>query len=226
MIRMARAAADCESLPVPLPPLARSITDGAERILDRVLCAVGAIGFSQFPEFIQQYLQRLEGHLDEARLAVDRFKDAAAQSGMTLDQLIAGASQNPDPSIGKLGEVVRLASVRVSDLASADAAPSAGFPLDQALRVSPACRLVHRACDAFDLPARRPHDGGGAPLCTGWHGFRARTLPRLHPGTDYPGSGAPGCCPASGSSLGHRISPRSNPWTGGRLAANFAGPDA
>ncbi len=119
---MARAAADCESLPVPLPPLARSITDGAERILDRVLCAVGAIGFSQFPEFIQQYLQRLEGHLDEARLAVDRFKDAAAQSGMTLDQLIAGASQNPDPSIGKLGEVVRLASVRVSDLASADAA--------------------------------------------------------------------------------------------------------
>ena len=119
---MARGAAACESRPVPLPPLVRSLTDGAERILDRVLCAVGAIGFSQFPEFIQQYLQRLEGHLDEARLAVDRFRDAAAQSGMTLDQLIAGASQNPDPSIGKLGEVVRLASARLGDLASADAA--------------------------------------------------------------------------------------------------------
>ena len=52
--------------------------------------------FSQLPEFMQQYLQRLEGHLDEARLALERFKDAAAQSGMSLDQLVAGAVQNPD----------------------------------------------------------------------------------------------------------------------------------
>jgi hypothetical protein len=78
--------------------------------------------FSQAPEFMQQYLQRLEGHLDEARLAVDRFRDAASQSGMTLDQLVATAAQNPNPAIGKLGGVVQEALARVDTLAGADAA--------------------------------------------------------------------------------------------------------
>jgi len=107
---------------VPLPPLVQSVAEGAERVLDRVLCAAGAVAFSQSPEFMQQYLQRLEGHLDEARLALERFKDVAAQSGMTLDQLVAGAAQNPDKSMGRLGEVVRLASARVEELAGADLA--------------------------------------------------------------------------------------------------------
>jgi hypothetical protein len=74
------------------------------------------------PEFMQQYLQRLEGHLDEARLQLDHFKQAAAQSGMTLDQLIAGAVQNPDPSMGRLGGVVQALVARVDGLAAADAA--------------------------------------------------------------------------------------------------------
>jgi hypothetical protein len=105
-----------------LPRIIRSATEGAERLLDRILCVVGAVLFSQFPEFMQQYLQRLEGHLDEARLVVDRFRDAAAQSGMTLEQLAAGAAQNPDPSMGKLGAVISAASARVNELAGADAA--------------------------------------------------------------------------------------------------------
>jgi hypothetical protein len=95
---------------------------GAERLLDRILCVVGAVLFSQFPEFMQQYLQRLEGHLDEARLVVERFKDAAAQSGMTLDQLVAGAAQNPDPSMGRLGGVIQASVARVNELGAADAA--------------------------------------------------------------------------------------------------------
>jgi hypothetical protein len=74
------------------------------------------------PEFMQQYLQRLEGHLDEARLVLSRFKDAAAQSGMSLDQLIADASRNPDPSMGKLGVVIQQAIARADELGAADAA--------------------------------------------------------------------------------------------------------
>jgi len=105
---------------VALPPIIRSAADGAERLLDRVLCVLGAVLFSQLPEFIQQYLQRLEGHLDEARLAVSRFTDAAAKSGMSLDQMIAGASSNPDPSVGRLGGVIREAVARVGELAAAD----------------------------------------------------------------------------------------------------------
>lgn len=71
---------------------------------------------------MQQYLQRLEGHLDEARLAVSRFRDAAAQAGMTLDQLVNSASANPDPAMGKLGGVVHEAVARVDTLAASDAA--------------------------------------------------------------------------------------------------------
>lgn len=107
---------------MPFPRIVRSASEGAERLLDRILCVVGAVLFSQAPEFMQQYLQRLEGHLDEARLVLGRFQAAAAQAGMTLDQLVANARQNPDPSMGKLALVVGQTSARVEQLASADAA--------------------------------------------------------------------------------------------------------
>jgi hypothetical protein len=107
---------------VPIPRVVRSACAGVERLFDRVLCALGAGVFSQLPEFMQQYLQRLEGHLDEARLQLEHFKQAAAQSGMTLDQLVAGTAQNPDPAMGRLGTVVHDLAVRVDQLAAADAA--------------------------------------------------------------------------------------------------------
>jgi hypothetical protein len=47
----------------PLKPVGRM----GETLLDRVLCVAGAITLSQAPEFFQQYLQRLGGHL------ADRF---------------------------------------------------------------------------------------------------------------------------------------------------------
>jgi hypothetical protein len=122
MIQVARARAACDKPGVPLPRIIRSASEGAERLLDRILCVCGAVLFSQLPEFMQQYLQRLEGHLDEARLQLDGFRDAAAKSGMTLDQLVAGAARNPDPSMGRLGGVVHHLVARVDDLAAADAA--------------------------------------------------------------------------------------------------------
>jgi hypothetical protein len=122
MIRVAHRRRVDDNERVALPRILRSASDGAERLLDRVLCVAGAVLFSQLPEFMQQYLQRLEGHLDEARLVLGKFKDAAAQSGMSLDQLVAGAAQNPDPSMGKLGGVIRQAIVRADELGAADAA--------------------------------------------------------------------------------------------------------
>jgi hypothetical protein len=119
---MERAAGACDKTSVPIPRLVRSASAGAERIFDRVLCLVGAVAFSQLPEFMQQYLQRLEGHLDEARLQLEHFRQAAAQSSMTLDQLISGAAQNPDPAMGRMGAVVRELMVRVDRLTAADAA--------------------------------------------------------------------------------------------------------
>jgi len=119
---VARLPRLCDIHRVALPPIIRSVSEGAERLLDRILCVLGAVVFSQLPEFMQQYLQRLEGHLDEAKLALGRFKDAAAQSGMSLEQLVAGAAKNPDPSVGRLGTVVHEAALRVDELAAADTA--------------------------------------------------------------------------------------------------------
>ncbi len=120
MIRMAPGPRACDYKGVPVPRILRSASDGAERLLDRILCVLGAILFSQAPEFMQQYLQRLEGHLDEARLALGRLRDAAAQAGMTIDQLVSGAGQNPDPSMRALGGMVRGSVARVTELSLAD----------------------------------------------------------------------------------------------------------
>lgn len=90
-----------------------------DRFIDRVLCVLGAILFSQGPEFMQQYLQRLGGHLGEARRQLGLFHDTARQSGVTLDQLVQQTAANPDPGIARLGGVMADAVARVDSLQSA-----------------------------------------------------------------------------------------------------------
>jgi hypothetical protein len=102
----------------PLRPLFRA----GEGILDRVLCLLGAVGFCQLPEFIQQYLQRLGGRLDEARRQLAQFEAVAAQSKLTLAQLIERTSANTDTAVARLGNVMQGAIDRVAELSSAEAA--------------------------------------------------------------------------------------------------------
>jgi hypothetical protein len=104
------------------PQPIRALAAGGESLLDRALCVAGAVLFSQMPEFMQQYLQRLGGHLDEARRQLAQFQHVAAQSGLTLAQLVANTTANADPAVARLGGVMHAASVRVDALASADAA--------------------------------------------------------------------------------------------------------
>lgn len=104
-----------------LRPL-HSLLGAGEKLLDRLLCVVGAVLFAQAPEFMQQYLQRLGGRLDEARRQLEQLNDVAVRSGLTLDQLVADTSASSDPAVVGLGGVVRAASGRVEALAAADAA--------------------------------------------------------------------------------------------------------
>jgi len=90
-----------------------------DSLLDRILCVVGAVSFSQGPEFMQQYLQRLGGHLDEARRQLDVFRQTAAQSGLSIDQFIGQTAANTDPAVAKLGGVMTATVQRVSSLQSA-----------------------------------------------------------------------------------------------------------
>ncbi|MEO6995522.1 MAG: DUF2937 family protein [Lacunisphaera sp.] len=100
----------------------QKILGASEGLLDRVLCVVGAVIFSQAPEFMQQYLQRLGGHLDEARRQLQQFRRAAEQSGLSLDSFIARTNTNPDLAVAKLGGVMSDAVTRVDTLQSAQSA--------------------------------------------------------------------------------------------------------
>ncbi|HWA11394.1 MAG TPA: DUF2937 family protein [Opitutaceae bacterium] len=100
----------------------RRLLGAAEGLLDRALCVAGAVILSQAPEFMQQYLQRLGGHLDEARLQLRQFQQAAEQSGLTLDRLITQTNANADPAVARLGGVMADAVARTDALAAAEAA--------------------------------------------------------------------------------------------------------
>lgn len=91
-------------------------------VLDRVLCVLGTIAFSQIPEFMQQYLQRLGGHLNEARRQLAQFRNVAEQSGITLDRLITQTGTNADPAVARLGGVMTGAIDRVDELQAAQQA--------------------------------------------------------------------------------------------------------
>lgn len=48
----------------------------------------GAVGASQFPEFSQQYMQRLGGTVDELARQIDRYEADAQAVDMTLDEYL------------------------------------------------------------------------------------------------------------------------------------------
>jgi hypothetical protein len=102
----------------PLRPIGRF----GETLLDRVLCVAGAVALSQAPEFFQQYLQRLGGHLDEARRTLASYEVVARQSGITLRQLIDTTRAQPVEPVAKLGDVIDETLARVDALAAAETA--------------------------------------------------------------------------------------------------------
>jgi len=100
----------------------QSVLSAGDGLVDRLLCVVGAVLFSQLPEFIQQYLQRLGGHLDESRRQLDQFREVAAKSGLTLDQLAARSQANTEATVARLGQLMHDTVDRVDALATADTA--------------------------------------------------------------------------------------------------------
>jgi hypothetical protein len=58
----------------------------------RIVAGVGGIGLalvlSQFPEYAQQYTQRLGGAVDELRIVTERFDREAAEAGLTRQEAL------------------------------------------------------------------------------------------------------------------------------------------
>lgn len=65
----------------------------------RVLClaggVAGAAGLSQFPEFSQQYLQRLGGQVDELSRQVKEFDATALQDGLGREEMLEAMAVVP-----------------------------------------------------------------------------------------------------------------------------------
>lgn len=59
------------------------------RILTLAAGLAGAAGLSQFPEFSQQYLQRLSGAVDELRVMSVAFDVTAKARGLTREEALA-----------------------------------------------------------------------------------------------------------------------------------------
>jgi len=93
-----------------------------EKLIDRILCVAGAVLFSQAPEFMQQYLQRLGGHLAEARRQLAQFEDVARQAGRTLQELVAQYATNADPTVVGMGRLMSETETRVNALSASEAA--------------------------------------------------------------------------------------------------------
>jgi hypothetical protein len=110
-----------------------------DALLGTILAAVAGVAFAQLPAFIQQYLQRLGGHVDEAQLSLVqittnasvRTLDVPARQVLTVsleqrvsalesgEQAISGASASVRPFIfmRELDTDIAMATLRAFELA-------------------------------------------------------------------------------------------------------------
>src|SRR3546814_16415972 len=73
------------------------------RLLLLACMLVGAVLLSQFPEFFQQYMQRLGGRLDEIDLQVAQLDERAAAAGLDRYDYTRKFIGNGDPVIRREG---------------------------------------------------------------------------------------------------------------------------
>ena len=76
-------------------------------ILDRLCIVAGAFFGSQCPPFMQQYTQRLAGHVAELQQLLDQLRQAAALSHKTLDQYILKFISSTDPDFAQQGKFMQ-----------------------------------------------------------------------------------------------------------------------
>jgi hypothetical protein len=85
-------------------------------IFDRIISIVGAVAFSQFPQFFGQYMQRLGGHLAEAKWALAQYIAAAEALNLTLEEYIREHLESGSKVFTSSGEVIQDMLERVQSL--------------------------------------------------------------------------------------------------------------
>jgi len=86
----------------------------------RVIAGIGGVGLalalSQFPEYAQQYTQRLGGAVDELRIVTQRFDSNAAAAGLDRQQALERYTTSTDGFILTQGDGEAANFVRLEQL--------------------------------------------------------------------------------------------------------------
>jgi hypothetical protein len=85
-------------------------------LLDRIISIIGAVAFSQFPQFFGQYMQRLGGHLAEAKWALAQYIAAAEALNLTLEEYIKEHLESGSEVFVSSGKVIQDLLERVQTL--------------------------------------------------------------------------------------------------------------
>jgi hypothetical protein len=88
-------------------------------LLDRLFVVAGAFLGSQVPPYMQQYTQRLAGHVDELQFLLEQMRHMAAYSNKNLDQYIYKFLSSSDPDFIQQGVFMQTIVTRWHNLSDA-----------------------------------------------------------------------------------------------------------
>jgi hypothetical protein len=101
----------------------------------RALSVMGGLvlgfGLAQFPEYAQQYEQRLGGAVDELRIIVDDFDRGAAAFGLDREEALMRYAVSPDEFINDRGLSMRQTIARYERLSADLAALQQAGPVER-----------------------------------------------------------------------------------------------
>ncbi|MFW2543414.1 DUF2937 family protein [Primorskyibacter sp. 2E107] len=137
----------------------------------------GAAGLSQFPEYSQQYTQRLGGAVDELSRQIVRYERDAATVGLTLDGLVTQLGTEGPLSSVQAGNIRADIARHARLLADLDALKSAGPFMRAKLATHLGDRdVARRALQTFKPAMPVTFEGAvfaGTGFLAGWLGISA-----------------------------------------------------
>ena len=138
------------------------------------------LGFSQAPEFAQQYRQRLGGAIDELQASVSAFDSDSRASGLSHDEGVARLESSADAFVRLRGARVAQETARLARLKRQAADLNGGLPLAKifTLAVDADQQVARGAFDDFQ-PALSLTADGAASAAIGFVGvlLALRLLP-------------------------------------------------
>jgi hypothetical protein len=85
-------------------------------LLDRLCMVAGAFLGSQVPQFMQQYTQRLAGHVESLQALLTQLRQMASMSHKTLEEYIQKFRDSADPDFARQADFMHGILTRWQDL--------------------------------------------------------------------------------------------------------------